>query len=169
MSFRRHLLVTLLILCAVVDHSAAQIVAFGASNVSGFRVEPSQAWPAQLEMLLQAKGYHLRVLNAGRYGDTTTDLLQRVDSSIPNGTTIVVLDMGGGYFNDRFHHISQEQGEKDMQAIATRLHARGIKVIPEFSYKLPDNLKQADKVHLSVAGHRKLAEMLLPEVISAMN
>jgi hypothetical protein len=62
-----------------------------------------------------------------------------------------------------------DQGDKDMHTIASRLHARGIKIVPEFSYKLPDKFKQADKVHLNVAGHHELARMLLPEVITALN
>jgi len=169
MSLSRRLLFTFLVLCAVVCHSSAQIVAFGASNVSGFKVEPSQTWPAQLERLLQEKGYNVRVINAGLSGDTTTHMLERVDSSIPNGTKVVVLDMGGGFVNDKKHNISHDQGEKDMHAIATRLYARGIKIVREFSYKLPDKFKQADKIHLNVAGHEELAKMLLPEVIAALN
>jgi hypothetical protein len=120
-------------------------------------------------MLLQAKGYNVRVINAGLYGDTTTHMLQRVDSSVPNGTKVVVLDMGGGFFNDKFHNISYDQGEKDMHAIAARLHARGIKIVPEFSFKLPDKFKQADRVHLNAAGHQELAKMLVPEVITALS
>jgi acyl-CoA thioesterase I len=169
MSLSRSLFVAFLVLHAVVCHSSAQIVAFGASNVSGFKVEPSQTWPAQLEMLLQVKGYKVRVINAGLYGDTTTHMLQRVDTSVPNGTKVVVLDMGGGFFNDEIRNISHDQGEKDMHTIASRLHARGIKIVPEFSYKLPDKFKQTDKVHLNVAGHQELARMLLPEVITALN
>ena len=169
MSLSRRLLIAFLVLWAVVCNSSAQIVAFGASNVSGFKVEPSQTWPALLETLLQAKGYDVHVINAGLYGDTTTHMLQRVDSSVPNGTKVVVLDMGGGFFNDGIRNISHDQGEKDMHAIATRLRARGIRIVPEFSYKLPDKFKQADKVHLNVAGHQELAKMLLPEVITALN
>jgi acyl-CoA thioesterase I len=161
--------IAFLVLCAVVCHSSAQIVAFGASNVSGFKVEPSQTWPALLEMLLQAKGYNVRVINAGLSGDTTAHMLQRVDTSIPNGTKVVVLDMGGGFFNDKIQNISREQSEKDIHAIAARLRARGIKIVPEYSYKLPDEFKQADHVHLNMAGHQELAKMLLPEVIAALN
>ena len=54
----RLLFIAFLVLCAALCDSSAQIVAFGASNVSGFKVEPSQTWPALLEMLLQAKGYN---------------------------------------------------------------------------------------------------------------
>jgi acyl-CoA thioesterase I len=169
MSSSRRLLIPILVLCAGVCHCSAQIVAFGASNVSGFKVEPSRTWPALLENLLQAKGYNVRVLNAGLYGDTTTHMLHRVDSSIPNGTKVVVLDMGGGFFNDKIQNISRDQGEKDLHEIATRLRARGIKIVPEYSYKLPDKFKQEDKVHLNVAGHRELAQVLLPDVIAALS
>jgi acyl-CoA thioesterase-1 len=163
------LLIGFLVFCAVACHSSAQIVAFGASNVSGFKVEPSQTWPAQLEMLLQAKGYNARVINAGLEGDTTTHMRQRVDSSVPDGTKVVVLDIGGGFYNDKLHGISHEQGEKDMYAIAARLRARGIKIVRELSYKMPEKFKQADKVHLNVAGHQELAKMLLPEVMTALS
>jgi acyl-CoA thioesterase I len=169
MSLSTRLLVAFLFLSAVASQSTAQIVAFGASNVSGFKVERSQIWPALLENSLQAKGYNVRVLNAGLYGDTTTHMIQRLDTSIPNGTKVVVLDMGGGFFNDRIQNISHEQGEKDMHTIAARLRARGIKIVPEFSFKLPEKFKQADKVHLNVAGHQELARMLLPEVVAALN
>jgi acyl-CoA thioesterase I len=168
MILNRNLLSVLLVLCAVC-HSSAQIVAFGASNVSGFKVEPSQAWPAQLEKLLQAKGYDVRVINAGLEGDTTTHMLQRLDSSVPNGTKVVVLDIGGGFYNDKLHNISRDQGEKDMHTIAARLHARGIKIVRELSYQMPENFKQADKIHLNAAGHEELAKVLLPEVILALN
>jgi acyl-CoA thioesterase I len=165
----RNLLSVFFVLCAAVCHSSAQIVAFGASNVSGFKVEPSQSWPAQLEMLLQKKGYNVRVINAGLEGDTTTHMLQRVDSSVPNGTKVVVLDIGGGFYNDKLHNISHDQGEKDMHTIAARLHARGIKIVRELSYQMPETFKQEDKIHLNVAGHQELAKMLLPEVIAALN
>ena len=96
-------------------------------------------------------------------------MLERADSSIPNGTKIVILDMGGGLFNDQIRNISHDQGEKDMHALFGRLHARSIKIVPEYSYKLPDKFRQADKVHLNVAGHQELARILLPQVVTALN
>jgi acyl-CoA thioesterase-1 len=95
-------------------------------------------------------------------------MLERVDSSIPNGTKIVVLDIGGGFFNDERVNISHDQGVKDMRAIAARLHARGIKIVPEFANRMPDKFKQPDKIHLTAAGHRELAKLLLPYIIKAL-
>jgi acyl-CoA thioesterase-1 len=168
MSLSKRLPIAFLVLCAFVGRSPAQIVAFGASNVAGAGVESGQAWPAQLEALLREKGYNVNVINAGITGDTTTHMLERVDSSIPNGTKIVVLDIGGGFFNDERVNISHDQGVKDMRAIAARLHARGIKIVPEFANRMPDKFKQPDKIHLTAAGHRELAKLLLPYVIKAL-
>jgi acyl-CoA thioesterase I len=146
----------------------AQIVAFGASNVAGRGVFPNQAWPAQLENLLKAKGYNVHVKNAGISGDTTKHMLQRVDSSIPEGTKIVILDMGGGFFNNSKSGVPRAQGQADMKAIAARIKARGITIVPENTSTMPSTLKQPDRIHLNAEGHRQFAQELLPRVISAL-
>jgi lysophospholipase L1-like esterase len=55
-----------------------------------------------------------------------------------------------------------------LKAIAARLHARGIKIVPEFAYRMPDQFKQPDKIHLTAEGHKRLATPLLPFVIKAL-
>src|ERR1022692_1228169 len=119
-----------LVLLGFCGPAHAQIVAFGASNVSGWNVAASEAFAAQLQAMLRAKGYTVKVTNAGIYGNTTTEMLNRVDSDIPEGTTIVILDTRGGLYNDTRKGISQEQGDADLAAIAAKLKARNIKVIP---------------------------------------
>src|SRR6185312_2493611 len=47
------------------------IVAFGDSNTAGFRVLHKNAYPAQLEAALRAKGYDVRVSNSGISGETS--------------------------------------------------------------------------------------------------
>src|SRR5208282_626520 len=104
-----------LALLVVVGASSAdaQIVAFGASNVSGWNVAAAEAFPAQLQSMLREKGYGVKVTNAGIYGNTTTEMRNRMDSDIPEGTTIVILDTSGGVFNDKLKGISREQGDAD--------------------------------------------------------
>ena len=70
---------------------AATIVALGASNTFGKGVARNQAYPAQLEAILRAKGANVRVVNAGINGDTTEGMLQRLDRAVPNGTSAVIL------------------------------------------------------------------------------
>jgi acyl-CoA thioesterase-1 len=50
---------------------SAQVVALGASNTEGKGVGSSEAFPAQLQAMLRAKGAAMVVTNAGVSGDTT--------------------------------------------------------------------------------------------------
>ncbi|HEX6566604.1 MAG TPA: hypothetical protein VF020_20100 [Chthoniobacterales bacterium] len=162
----------LLILCSALSVSAyAQtlIVALGASNVAGKGVSPSEAWPAQLEGMLKAKGYNVQIKNAGKSGDTTSGMLHRLFFAVPSGTKIVILDTCGGYYNNRKTTIaSQAKGPEDMKAIETKLKSRGIAVVPECTGDLPLSLKQADKIHLTAEGHKILAERLMPRVVDVL-
>src|ERR1700684_819626 len=84
--------VALLTLAAnLASATAAQIVAFGASNTAGYGVGSDSAWPVRLEAMLRAKGYQATVANAGISGDTTIGMLERLDSAVPDGTQLVIL------------------------------------------------------------------------------
>jgi acyl-CoA thioesterase I len=130
-------------LLALTDIASAQIVALGASNVEGHGVNPSEAWPAQLESMLRAKGSSAHVTNAGVSGDTTGQVLARISSAVPDGTKVVILDIGP--FND----------------VRT---GRGIRVVDAFgtmrSIMRQPGMLQADQVHLTAVGHRRLAMQL---------
>ncbi len=159
------LVILLLTFCS---RAQAQIVAFGASNISGWNVAASEAIPAQLQAMLRAKGYSVRVLNKGVYGNTTTDMRNRMDSDIPEGTTIVILDTSGGLSNDAKKGISREQGEADLAAIRVRLVDRHIKVIPVSAADIPPQYHQADGEHLTPEGHRMAAASLVAEVTDVL-
>jgi acyl-CoA thioesterase-1 len=146
----------------------AQIVAFGASNVSGWNVAATEAFSAQLQAMLREKGYGVKVINAGIYGNTTTDMRNRMDADIPEGTTIVILDTSGGIFNDTLKGISREQGDADMAAITAKLKERGIKVFPVSAADLPAQYHQQDGIHLTPEGHKLVATRLLPQITEAL-
>src|SRR4051794_41776443 len=93
------------------DQARAQIVAIGASNVAGRGVSSSDAWPAQLEGMLAAKGRSVHVANAGINGDTNAGMLARLDSAVPQETKIVLLDRyGGGWEGGRVGKGGQNAG-----------------------------------------------------------
>jgi acyl-CoA thioesterase I len=165
---RQTLSALVILLLALAGGAHAQIVAFGASNVSGWNVAASEAFPAQLQAMLRAKGYDVKVTNAGIYGNTTTDMLNRMDSDIPAGTTIVILDISGGVFNDSWKGISREQGDADMAAITAKLKARDIKIIPFSGAELAAQYHQQDGLHLTPEGHKLVATKLLPELTEAL-
>ena len=141
---------------AIAPASAATVVALGASNTYGKGVARNQAFPAQIEAILRAKGVNCRVINAGINGDTTAGMLGRLDRVMPSGTSAVILQPGG---NDG------RKGSPDRTAeIQSRLSARGIPVI-----MLPNNVfkglpHQPDGQHLTPEGYRMVAEHLASQV-----
>jgi acyl-CoA thioesterase I len=159
-------LALVLLLVSSVTH--AQVVAFGASNVSGWNVPASAALPAQLRAMLHERGYTTTVANAGIYGNTTTEMRARAERDIPEGTTVVVLDMTGGLYNDAQKGISREQGEADLAAIRARLAERHITIIPFSAAELPAQYHQADGAHLTAEGHHVAAQQLLPQITAAL-
>ena len=147
------------------------IVALGASNTAGRGqgshpggVARDQAYPAQLEALLRAKGIDAHVRNAGIAGDTTGGMLRRIDSAVPNGTQIVILQPGG---NDARKGTGGDSGANTAE-ITSRLQARGIKVILlEPSSYAPSSTRDPDGEHYNARGHAAVAAGLLPRVLAA--
>lgn len=140
--------------------NAATVVALGASNTYGKGVQRDQAYPAQLEAILRARGYSVNVVNAGINGDTTEGMLNRLDSAVPNGTRAVVLQPGG---NDR------RKGRPDRTSeIQSRLRARGIPVIMLANNMFRGLPHQPDGVHLTPDGYRMLAQSLASQVAGAV-
>ena len=139
---------------------AATVVALGASNTYGKGVARNQAFPAQLEAILRAKGLNVRVVNAGINGDTTEGMLRRMDGVISKGVSAVILQPGG---NDR------RKGSADRTAeIQSRLSARGIAVIMVPNSALHGLPHQPDGQHLTPEGYHMLAESLASQVAGAI-
>jgi acyl-CoA thioesterase-1 len=139
---------------------ASTVVALGASNTFGKGVARSQAYPAQLEALLRAKGLSVHVVNAGINGDTTGGMLARLDRVVPKGTNVVILQPGG---NDR-----RKLAADNTPAIQSRLAAMGIKVVMLPNGMLHGLPHQPDGQHLTPEGYHMLAEELVAEVAAAL-
>jgi len=143
-----------------VSADAATIVALGASNTYGKGVARNQAYPAQLEAILRAKGANVHVVNAGINGDTTESMLARLDRVVPNGTSAVILQPGG---NDRRKLRPDRTAD-----IQSRLSARGIPVIMLANGMLRGLPHQPDGQHLTPEGYHMLAESLASQVSGAI-
>jgi len=153
-----------------------EIVALGASNTAGLGVARDQAFPAQLQAMLRARGYNAHVANAGISGDTSAGMLGRLGSAVPEGTRIVILDPGNNDLKACTEPWRPQRcatpGERaaTIQAIVGRLRARGIKVLManiEFR-SVPIGDWEADRRHLTAEGHRVIAGRLLPQVAAAI-
>ena len=158
----------LLFLTMAPEAVRAQVVAFGASNVEGRGVPRSQAYAAQLEAMLRAKGLKVHVKNAGVSGDTSADMLARLDRAVPRGSKVVILDTSGELLNNYAHGISESQGQADIATMTSRLEARGAVVIPESTQDISMDLRQPDRKHLTPEGHRVVAARLVDPVMRAL-
>ncbi len=103
-----------------------RIVGFGDSLMAGYQLGPGESFPEKLQVALKAKGLDVEVAGAGVSGDTTSGGLARLDWSVPDGTDLVVLELGG---NDMLRGIAPELTEKNLDAILSRLNERGIRVL----------------------------------------
>jgi acyl-CoA thioesterase I len=148
--------------------ASAQVVALGASNVSGFGVGASAAFPAVLESMLKQHGYDVSVVNAGIAGDTTSMVLNRLDGAVPKGTRLVIFDAAGCLWNNNRVGMDPKRGPVEVAEIVNRLKARGIKVFMMWKGGLGPDQRQYDGIHLSEEGHATVARHLLPQIMAAL-
>ncbi len=129
MAFKRFLVVVaaaVLAVCLPAQAAPRQIVGFGDSLMAGYGLNPGESFPEKLESALRAKGHDVVIANACVSGDTTSGGLARLDWSVPDGTQIVILELGA---NDMLRGIAPELTGKNLDAMITRLKARNITVL----------------------------------------
>jgi acyl-CoA thioesterase I len=102
------------------------VVVLGDSLSAGYGLPRAAAFPEALERALKARGHNVRMVNAGVSGDTATGGLERLDWSVPEGTDGVILELGA---NDMLRGIDPAVTRRALEAIITRLKARGIPVM----------------------------------------
>jgi len=102
------------------------IVGFGDSLMAGYRLGPGESFADKLQAALKKDGYDVTVANAGVSGDTTSDGLARLDWSVPDGTDLVILELGA---NDMLRGVDPALTRKNLEAMIERLKERGIKVL----------------------------------------
>ncbi|HEY4193201.1 MAG TPA: arylesterase [Mesorhizobium sp.] len=103
-----------------------KIVGFGDSLMAGYRLGPGEGFTDRLQAALRAKGHEVTVENAGVSGDTTSGGLSRLDWSVPDGTQLVILELGA---NDMLRGVTPELAEKNLDEMLSRLKARKIPVL----------------------------------------
>lgn len=145
-----------------VNAKPLRIVAIGASNTQGWYVGKAGAYPAQLQKLLKAKGVDADVINAGVPFDTTAAMLNRLDTDVPQGTDIVILQPGA---NDLRFLGTPARRAANIAEMTKRLRMRSIKVIV-YDDTIPLRYYALDFIHLTHDGHNMIAEALLPRVMA---
>ncbi|HEX4808724.1 MAG TPA: arylesterase [Bryobacteraceae bacterium] len=99
------------------------IVTFGDSLTQGVA---GKSYPADLQDLLDQRGYHYRVDNQGVSGDTTTDGLARIDNVIAVHPALVVLEFGG---NDGLRGVPVQSSKANLDEMIARLKSARLRIV----------------------------------------
>ena len=179
---RRLLLIAVMLLAAATAAQARtiQIVAFGDSTTAGYLVPLKNAYPAQLQTALRAKGHDAAVHNAGVSGDTTLGALHRFDMAIAPGTDIAIVEFG---INDLRMGVPPKTIAARLSEIVRWLRTRHIQVlligfgrldlsavarsadVPYVLWSLPPGkYRVRDGAHFNAEGYAILVRQTLPLV-----
>ena len=132
MSFKRLIAAGLILfsaICGAISSARAEtftIVGFGDSLMAGFGLGPGEGFTDRLQAALRAKGHDVTVANAGVSGDTSSGGLSRLDWSVPDGTRLVILELGA---NDMLRGVQPDIVEKNLDEMLAKLKARKIAVL----------------------------------------
>lgn len=109
---------------ATASHAAAartlRLVALGDSLTAGFGLAPGKALPDRLEAALRAKGFDVKVINAGVSGDTAADGLARYEWAVPPGADALLVELGA---NDMLRGQKPEATKAALAAILDKARA----------------------------------------------
>ena len=103
-----------------------KMVVLGDSLSAGLGLSASAAFPQRLQKSLESKGIKVDMINAGVSGDTSSGGRDRLDWSVPEGTEVVILELGA---NDALRGTDPAVTRAALSDILTRLKARRIAVL----------------------------------------
>lgn len=114
------------------------LYALGDSLTAWYQLPLEDSYPSQLEQLLQADGYAYDVVNGWRSGDTSWQLLSRMERLLEDAQPwdIAVVVIGA---NDGFQSLPLSQLETNIESIITRLQANNVSVVLG-GMQIPTNL-----------------------------
>ena len=109
---------------ATASHAAAartlRLVALGDSLTAGLGLAPGKAFPERLEAALRAKGWDVKVINAGVSGDTAADGLARYEWAVPPDADALIIELGA---NDMLRGLKPEVTKATLAAILDKARA----------------------------------------------
>lgn len=103
-----------------------KVVALGDSLTAGLGLPLSEGFVPRLQAALAGKGLAAEVINAGVSGDTASDVLARLDWSVPEDADAVILEIGA---NDMLRGIRPQVTRTAIDTILQRLKERHIAVL----------------------------------------
>ena len=111
---------------AQAEPHAPVIVTLGDSLTAGLGLPQSEAFPAQLQSVLNARGRDVTVIDAGVSGDTATAAAQRHEWALPENADADNVELGG---NDALQGVPPEGTKAAIEKIIVSVQARGLPIL----------------------------------------
>lgn len=125
-------------IAADINPTLPRVLVMGDSIAAGYGLEPSEAFPAQLQRLAEAKGIKVEIVNAGLSGETSAGGVRRINWLLKQKVDIFILELGG---NDALRGLALDETERNLIEIVKRVRDRypSVKVVLA-GMKAPPNL-----------------------------
>ena len=102
------------------------LVVLGDSLTAGLGLAANESYPALLQYRLDTQNYQVRIVNAGVSGDTSAGGLRRLDWTLDQRTSGLLLALGG---NDGLRGLPVEEMKANLGEIITIARGRNIEVL----------------------------------------
>jgi len=135
-------------------HPNPLILAIGDSLVAGYGLPAADAFPAQLERCLRPAHPNVRVINAGRSGDTAAGVLRRLPaalSALAARPDLAIVQVGP---NDALRQVPPSAVQSSLDAVLTELGRCGVPAL--LTTVAPPAILQ-DRIRPYLAIHDQLA------------
>jgi acyl-CoA thioesterase-1 len=145
------------------------LVCYGDSITAGLGLPSGQAYPEDLQKLLDARGYAYKVVNQGTSGATTKDALAGLPYVLRLHPAIVIVEFGG---NDGLRGLPVDQTRANLDQVLTALEKAHVKILlagitlpPDYGR---DYIRSFDEIFRSLAAkhHIAVVPMLYKDLIN---
>jgi len=134
------------------------LICYGDSITAGLGLRDGEAYPADLQKLLDARGYAYKVLNQGTSGATTKDALAGLPYVLRLHPAIVIVEFGG---NDGLRGLPVDQTRANLDQVLTGLEKAHVKILlagitlpPDYGR---DYIHSFDEIFRSLAARHHIA------------
>lgn len=103
-----------------------RIVAFGDSLGAGYGLRPSEAFPAQLQSALRAKGYDVMAANEGASDGTSARAVARMERAVPTSTDLTIVEFGA---NDILRGVPASTTERNLDVVLSHVGKKSKAVV----------------------------------------
>lgn len=147
---------------------APRLVCFGDSITAGYGLPEGQAYPDDLQKILDAHGYHYKVVNEGTSGATTKDALASLPSVLQMHPAMVIVEFGG---NDGLRGLPVTDTRNNLDQLLSALQRAHVKILlagitlpPDYGQ---DYIRSFDQIFRDLAAkhHVALVPMLYVNMI----